>query len=57
MAVRKIARAVSYAAPRTLIAGTVKPRTAPLPRAMYRPLMDAGRTPTASPISQISQRA
>ena len=33
MAVRKMARAVSYDAPRRLIAGTVKPRTSPLPRA------------------------
>ena len=40
MAVRKIARAVSYAMPRTLIAGTVKPDVSPRPRAMYRSSID-----------------
>ena len=54
---RKIARAVSYDMPRTLIAGTVKPCVSPRPRAMYRSWIDAARTPTAWPSSQISQRA
>src|SRR6185437_2960241 len=57
IAVRKIERAVSYAIPRTLIAGTVKPWVFPCPRARYRSWIDAGRTPTAWPISQIIQRA
>src|SRR6185437_7499625 len=57
IAVRKIERAVSYAIPRTLIAGTVKPWVFPAPRARYRSWIDAGRTPTAWPISQIIQRA
>ena len=56
-AVRKIARAVSYAMPRTLIAGTVKPCISPRPRAMYRSWIDAGRTPTFCPSSHRSQRA
>src|SRR6185437_6394027 len=57
IAVRKIERAVSYAMPRTLIAGTLKPWVLPSPRARYRSWIDAGRTPTAWPISQIIQRA
>lgn len=56
-ATRKIARAVSYDMPRTLIAGTVKPPVSPRPRARYRAWMEAGRTPTDCASSQISHRA
>src|SRR5918999_716346 len=56
-AVRKIERPVSYDAPRTFIAGTVKPPTSPRPRARYSSLIDAARTPTDWPICQINQRA
>src|SRR6476469_3731472 len=56
-AVRKIDRAVSYDAPRTLIAGTVKPWISFRPRAMYRSWIEEGRTPACCPTSQISQRA
>src|ERR1700694_4459568 len=43
--------------PRMFIAETVKPPVCPRPRARYRSWMEDGCTPTAWPISQISQRA
>src|SRR5438105_1788489 len=43
--------------PRMFMAGTVKPPHSPRPRARYKSWIEEGWTPTACPISQISQRA